>query len=636
MRKIHPKVEEAVDTLDLNPVTRRRLLAGTGLASASLAADALLTACRDDRDAGRRARGNFPATPKWKFVFVCHVTDATRSSHPPSTAPRTPARCSAASTSGPARRTRSSAEMVNATNTAVSAKADGIALAVVDKARVHRARSTKALDAGIPVVSLQRRRRPGQPRHQPAGLHRAGPVRLGVRARPAGAGRRFDSGDVVGFIATPGPAQHPAAHRRRPAGVQGVRQAGHTFTPIATERRPHPRVCPSSTRTCRATRTSPGLLAVDAGSTQSVGQVGRRSTSCEDKGLKVAGGFDLHARRRWTASRAATSTTPSTSSRTCRASCRCIALYLYKLSGGLVSPPRDQHRRCSFVTKDNVDPYQRRQDAVRGLGHRAEARRALRARSPHHERPGAAVDATAPTTPLGDGRAGRGAAGAPAAVPRRVGDAFLRRREASVLLVAIGLAVYFQTAIAGVPRPRATCVNDRAGDARRSRSSPPGIVLLLVSGEIDLSVGMVYALAPFLMHYAIDFYGVPVIPAILLALADRGAVIGLVNGLITIACCRCRRSSPRWACSSCSTASLLTTSHAYPVPIPEAATGRSADVARRRRLGLDDLVPGHRGASSTWCSPAPAGACTPSRSAATCSAPARPASGSTGSRSATS
>ena len=37
-----------------------------------------------------------------------------------------------------------------------------------------------------------------------------------------------------------------------------------------------------------------------------------------------------------------------------------------------------------------------------------------------------------------------------------------------------------------------------------------GQVLLLISGEIDLSVGHMYALAPFLMHYAISFYGVPV------------------------------------------------------------------------------------------------------------------------------
>ena len=34
MKKVHPKVEEAVDTLDLNPITRRRLLSGVGLARA--------------------------------------------------------------------------------------------------------------------------------------------------------------------------------------------------------------------------------------------------------------------------------------------------------------------------------------------------------------------------------------------------------------------------------------------------------------------------------------------------------------------------------------------------------------------------------------------------------------------------
>ena len=47
-RKLHPKVEEAADTLHLNPVARRRLLTGTGLASASLAATAQLSACKAD------------------------------------------------------------------------------------------------------------------------------------------------------------------------------------------------------------------------------------------------------------------------------------------------------------------------------------------------------------------------------------------------------------------------------------------------------------------------------------------------------------------------------------------------------------------------------------------------------------
>ena len=79
MSKVHPAVEEAVDTLGLNRVTRRRLLGGIGLTSASLAASALLAACTNNDDksnnsASATAAGDFPSTPKWKFVFVNHVT----------------------------------------------------------------------------------------------------------------------------------------------------------------------------------------------------------------------------------------------------------------------------------------------------------------------------------------------------------------------------------------------------------------------------------------------------------------------------------------------------------------------------------------------------------------------------------
>ena len=79
MSKVDPVVEQAVDTLGLNRVTRRRLLGGVGLTSASLAASALLAACtgNDDNQSGDAAAatpGDFPSTPKWKFVFVNHVT----------------------------------------------------------------------------------------------------------------------------------------------------------------------------------------------------------------------------------------------------------------------------------------------------------------------------------------------------------------------------------------------------------------------------------------------------------------------------------------------------------------------------------------------------------------------------------
>src|SRR5688572_6648933 len=155
MSNVDPVVEQAVDTLDLNRVTRRRLLSGVGLTSASLAASALLAACtNDDGNQGEAAAatpGDFPATPKWKFVFVNHVT-----TNPFFTPTQYGAQDACALLNCEFQFTGSKdsivAEMVNATNTAISAKADGIALAVVDK-DAFKEPVDQALSAGIPVVS---------------------------------------------------------------------------------------------------------------------------------------------------------------------------------------------------------------------------------------------------------------------------------------------------------------------------------------------------------------------------------------------------------------------------------------------------------------------------------------------------
>ena len=77
MRKVDPKVEEAVETLNMKDgPTRRTLLSGTGLVSASAAAAALLTACGSSSSTATAAKstaGNFPKTPPWQFWFVNHV-----------------------------------------------------------------------------------------------------------------------------------------------------------------------------------------------------------------------------------------------------------------------------------------------------------------------------------------------------------------------------------------------------------------------------------------------------------------------------------------------------------------------------------------------------------------------------------
>jgi simple sugar transport system permease protein len=82
---------------------------------------------------------------------------------------------------------------------------------------------------------------------------------------------------------------------------------------------------------------------------------------------------------------------------------------------------------------------------------------------------------------------------------------------------------------------------------------------------------MVFTLAPFLMHYLIDYYGMYPILAIVVAVL-AGAAIGLVNGAVTVLL-----RVPSFV-TTLGTLFLvqgitLTTSHAYPAEIPPAAEG---------------------------------------------------------------
>jgi simple sugar transport system permease protein len=155
----------------------------------------------------------------------------------------------------------------------------------------------------------------------------------------------------------------------------------------------------------------------------------------------------------------------------------------------------------------------------------------------------------------------------PRRLVRRGAERFLRIREASIAIVTVGLVIYFQWA-----SPAFLTMGNL--DTISHYVAPVAIiatgqVLLLISGEIDLSVGHIYALAPFLMHYAISYYAVPVVPAIILALL-AGALVGLVNGLVTV-----RLHVPSFVTTLGMLFLLngitLITSHAYPVQIPEPA-----------------------------------------------------------------
>src|SRR5690348_11759122 len=107
---------------------------------------------------------------------------------------------------------------------------------------------------------------------------------------------------------------------------------------------------------------------------------------------------------------------------------------------------------------------------------------------------------------------------------------FLLRPEASVIVVTVALVIYFEVANQNF------LTNANVQTVSQFVAAPViiacGEIMLLICREIDLSVGQVFALAPFLMENVHDF-GLPVPLAILAALAVC-ALIGLTIGLITI------------------------------------------------------------------------------------------------------
>jgi simple sugar transport system permease protein len=118
---------------------------------------------------------------------------------------------------------------------------------------------------------------------------------------------------------------------------------------------------------------------------------------------------------------------------------------------------------------------------------------------------------------------------------RASGTFLLRQRELTVFVVVVLLILYF-----GVISSTGRAVFfEKADLINLGQIAAPiiiialGEVLLLICGEIDISVGFIYAFTPFIMYFLIQYYGVPGILAIILALACAAA-IGWVNAFITV------------------------------------------------------------------------------------------------------
>jgi simple sugar transport system permease protein len=112
----------------------------------------------------------------------------------------------------------------------------------------------------------------------------------------------------------------------------------------------------------------------------------------------------------------------------------------------------------------------------------------------------------------------------------RAGAFLLRQREASVLIIAVVLFIYFAVTT--------TAFVSHGSFVDIAQYMAPyviigiGLVLLMVCLEIDLSVGFVWMLSPFVMRFFVDS-GLPTLLAIVITVLILGVVVGGINGVAT-------------------------------------------------------------------------------------------------------
>ncbi len=108
-----------------------------------------------------------------------------------------------------------------------------------------------------------------------------------------------------------------------------------------------------------------------------------------------------------------------------------------------------------------------------------------------------------------------------------------RQREATVFVVAAALFLYFAIDKGSEFTSKANLVTVFSDNVAPYAIIALGEVMLLICGEIDLSVGFVVGFAPSLMYFLIAFYHFPGLLALLCALLV-GLVVGWVNGFFTV------------------------------------------------------------------------------------------------------
>ena len=364
MGKVDPKVDEAIQTLNMKDgPARRKLLTGAGLVSATAAASALLSACSSSSSAAstsssstaKAVAGDFPSTPKWQFWFDNHVT--TNLFFVPT---QFGFKDAAALLGLPTPKWGGSdnsivADMVAYMRTAIAAGANGIATTVINASPSDTTFATPvaaAMSAGIPVISynadgpiLKGVVTPGTNRLCYVGqaLYVSG-EQMGARILA-----NTKPGHVVIFIATPGTAN---IQPRFDGAASVLTPAGYKVSLVATGASTAVEGPPEKAFLLANKSNLVGAFAVDAGSTELLGP---NLASLGLAGKIYAGGFDLTPGT-LTAIKAGQLDFTINQDPYLQGFLPALYLYLFNLTGGLVLPP-DTDTGLTFVDSSTVGAY---------------------------------------------------------------------------------------------------------------------------------------------------------------------------------------------------------------------------------------------------------------------------------------
>jgi simple sugar transport system substrate-binding protein len=358
MKKIDPKVDEAIQTLNMKDgPSRRKLLAGTGLVSATAAASALLSACtssststQSQSAAGAGAvAGNFPKTPAWKFWFVNHA-DTNEFFTPTKYGYSDAAALLGLPTPNWGGDPNSNqTNMINYMKSALSAKADGIALAAISDTAFTGVVS-QAMDGGTPVVT-----------YNADGIYKNGVPSIGTNRLAYIGQALYLSGQAMGeqiktlvpggghvaiFIATPGTGNI----QPRFDGAKAVLGSAYQVDEIGTTTVDATELSTIKSYMLGHKSTLKGAFAVDSGSTANL------AAALAGAGLSIpAGGFDTDPRT-LTALQSGKINFTLFQDPYLQGFLPVLYMYLYNLSGGQLAPP-DTDTGLTVLTKDSVGQF---------------------------------------------------------------------------------------------------------------------------------------------------------------------------------------------------------------------------------------------------------------------------------------